>query len=335
MRIGKSKSIHFLAPFVRRVPELVGGNFYDHDIVYKSTSINSRKVMLGITRAFFYVKNGVINLEIDSDSILFSDNFIVNNNEVSSGYRRRFIDYTDLDDGKDVIIPLINPGGLIYGHWLIDILPKIDIFRRFYGDLPFKLAIPDTAPDFCFDLLSVYLGGTKRIIKLTADKVYLGTIFLASPTRVHDELSEFSVALRGISDYMSNKGNKIYVSRGNKTDYRDLLNRDAVERLFERSGFEIVKPEKLRFLDQVKLFGGASIIAGEAGSGLHNTIFAPQGATVINIQSSRQNHFIQAGLCHWCEQNIVYITGLSTSDEWNTSYSVDLDAITEAMGIYS
>jgi len=66
---------------------------------------------------------------------------------------------------------------------------------------------------------------------------------------------------------------RIYVTRRG-VGRRALLNEPDVERLFERYGFAIVRPETLAIEDQVKLFTHARMVAGTRGSALHNIVFS-------------------------------------------------------------
>ncbi|HUA51661.1 MAG TPA: glycosyltransferase family 61 protein, partial [Candidatus Sulfotelmatobacter sp.] len=54
-----------------------------------------------------------------------------------------------------------------------------------------------------------------------------------------------------------------------------------------RHGFEPVSPEALGFVDQVKLFAAASVIAGPHGAGLANMVFAPPGTPVVELIGPR------------------------------------------------
>ena len=54
-----------------------------------------------------------------------------------------------------------------------------------------------------------------------------------------------------------------------------------VEAFFSRLGFAIVYPEDLAFGDQIATFAGARVIAGFAGSGMFNMMFAPNATVLV------------------------------------------------------
>ncbi len=66
----------------------------------------------------------------------------------------------------------------------------------------------------------------------------------------------------------------IFVARRPR-EIRTCLNTEEVEEFFARLGFTIVYPEDLPFGDQIATFANARVVAGFAGSGMFNTMFAP------------------------------------------------------------
>jgi len=82
---------------------------------------------------------------------------------------------------------------------------------------------------------------------------------------------------------------RIYVSRRlsalHRPWYRVMQNEAEVEELLQRNGFEIVYPETLSLLDQIRTFSEAQCVVGPSGSGMFNTAFAPKGCRVLDIET--------------------------------------------------
>jgi capsular polysaccharide biosynthesis protein len=78
-----------------------------------------------------------------------------------------------------------------------------------------------------------------------------------------------------------------------------VINEDDVEALFVGRGFRVFHPEALSFVDQVNLYRGASVIAGFAGSALHNALFMREGgsALVLNTPSAFPDFHRNQALC--------------------------------------
>ncbi|WP_019136649.1 glycosyltransferase family 61 protein [Cellulomonas massiliensis] len=74
---------------------------------------------------------------------------------------------------------------------------------------------------------------------------------------------------------------KIFVSR-RPSGKRDCLQAPELEQLFADAGFAVVFPEQYPYAEQRALFAQARVVAGFAGSGMFNMMFAP-GARVIVI----------------------------------------------------
>lgn len=71
--------------------------------------------------------------------------------------------------------------------------------------------------------------------------------------------------------------------RARTSPERDL----ELDRVFAEAGFEVVAPERLAVLDQLRLAGGATVLAGCAGTALHLSAFAPAGTRVLEVGDAR------------------------------------------------
>ncbi len=60
-----------------------------------------------------------------------------------------------------------------------------------------------------------------------------------------------------------------------------------LDRVFGEAGFRVIAPEDLPLVEQIRLAGGASVLAGSAGTALHLSAFAPAQTRVIEIGDSR------------------------------------------------
>ncbi|MFO1064506.1 MAG: glycosyltransferase family 61 protein [Pirellulales bacterium] len=83
------------------------------------------------------------------------------------------------------------------------------------------------------------------------------------------------------------RGKRIYISRRD-ADHRKIANEGELEELLTSHGFESRSFERCPFEEQVRLLASAEIIVAVHGAALANTIFAPQGTTVIEICPQRR-----------------------------------------------
>lgn len=64
-------------------------------------------------------------------------------------------------------------------------------------------------------------------------------------------------------------------------------NEPALDALMESLGYTVVHPEELSATAQVAMVAEARVLVGVAGSGLHLSVFAPEGATVVELGDPR------------------------------------------------
>jgi capsular polysaccharide biosynthesis protein len=166
-----------------------------------------------------------------------------------------------------------------YGHFIGDCLPRLhawDICQALFGEM--KIIVADSAQiDFQTHLLNaagvasrdiVRIKGLVRCRRLLLATQSFGVEHYASPTS-----AKLWAAIRDRSSIRDiTLPSRIYLSRkGVKT--RRLDNESDVERVFERHGFTIIRPETLRVEKQIALMANALLVAGPSGSGLFNLAF--------------------------------------------------------------
>lgn len=94
------------------------------------------------------------------------------------------------------------------------------------------------------------------------------------------------------------------------TGRRVADNELALDSLMTRLGYTVVHPEELSAETQVKAVSGARVIVGVAGSGLHLSVFAPRGVTVVELGDPRRYRLpvrTQMMLCRAKEDRLAFI----------------------------
>jgi hypothetical protein len=79
------------------------------------------------------------------------------------------------------------------------------------------------------------------------------------------------------------KCEKIYVQRPLNV-FRQISNRDELSKCLEERGFQVVHPENMYALDQIRLFRNAKLIIAESGASLTSLLFSQRGTKVLEIQ---------------------------------------------------
>ena len=117
---------------------------------------------------------------------------------------------------------------------------------------------------------------------------------------------------------------RLYVSRGDNTNQRVLLNESKLLKQLSCRGFKSLELSELSFDEQVDLFSRAEAVIGVHGAGLSNLVFAPAGCLVTEIagQSYCPNMFeeIATHRCH----NYSRLLGEQVDNGWSENSKKDI-----------
>ena len=248
---------------------------------------------------------------------------------------RNLRDHKATDAVLAMLIPVAEQG--IYGHWLLDILPKYFNIQSTQKELV-KLLLQYRPQPFVYELLAL-VGISKETLIFMED--YEGRALLlldSNETRDFDfiDVEAISRLVLKFPDRTSIPSQdelpkRIFISRSavdkSGIDSRSLTNREEIEGIFKSFDFEIFHPEMHPVDMQIEMFRNADFVAGEAGSGLHNSVFMKPDTTVINLQSSRQEHLIQSSLAVINETKSVYVWGKNETDNWSSNFEISVNDV--------
>lgn len=128
---------------------------------------------------------------------------------------------------------------------------------------------------------------------------------------------------------------KLWISRASQQHSR-LVNAAEAEALAVSLGFEVVHLEHLPFLEQVRLFSQAAVVAGPHGAGFANGVFGPPGMRLIELMSAefdrKYTHdvmfaFVGEVLGQRVERLIGESVGTCDAHIVNQRYRIDLAAL--------
>ena len=223
---------------------------------------------------------------------------------------------------------IFGPGYRVYGHWLVDFLPRLYVLQEAgFDPTEIDFVLPWDLPPFASELLRVAGIKPSRIIihnhddeQLQFDQIIVPTL-LRHGNRLHSRFAiatNFWTSRLSVIDATQSTRRKIFVSRARLASGRSLKNRAALERVAVSRGFELIYPEALNLAEQFTLFRGAEQIAGEYGSALHNTLFSRNNTACVALRgTSHAPGFIQTSLAGAFHQQIGYVFG-NTTDHSNT-----------------
>ena len=184
-------------------------------------------------------------------------------------------------------------GYRVYGHWLVDFLPRMRIARQALGSAFYDhvIPVPETTPAWAIAMLGQLCG------------VFEDQLFYYDATTQHLTFSSASVPTYAHANYhfhphsaaywptipADRSSRRLCISRLNfegRTDgvLKNFVDRALFERMATDRGYELVYPERLSLRAQMEIFAEASHVIGEYGSALHNTLFSPTETVVGAIR---------------------------------------------------
>ena len=197
-------------------------------------------------------------------------------------------------------------GVQVYGHFLIEMLPKLLLAQRFPALFGSALPVLDRAMPGWFQriLAEHFRIGDEQAIWFDSRSEQLDleqAIILPLLSRAggyhpaaRTLLTEF---VTRIAVPPSPPASCMFVARGGFSNpaapQRVLANEAELADIAARDfGFSVIYPETLEFAEQVGLFAQARVVLGQAGSGMHNTLFSPESTAVgvIRFMAPDQSH---------------------------------------------
>lgn len=232
-------------------------------------------------------------------------------------------------------IIFVGPGIRVFGHWLVDFIPRLRIAQNVLGNEfdDFVIPLPLGTPAWALNMMRELCGVTdQNLVWFDPIAQTLEFRSVISPTYGHSSY-HFHPAVADFwpQSKANGSGRRLCISRVNYEGHTDgvlksFANRALFEEMAVSHGYELVYPERLSLQEQISLFDGASHVMGEYGSALHNTLFTPPGAVVGAIRCPND---VQLRISALRDQTTVL---LLPAQEWiddrgGQAYAVDSNSI--------
>jgi hypothetical protein len=154
-----------------------------------------------------------------------------------------------------------------------------------------------------------------------------------------DECNFLSKIVKKNTSSVTISYDKIYISRRDSTDSRNLINEIEIEDYLKEKGYKIILLSKLSLRKKIEIFTNAKIIITPLGAGIQNVYFCKKiNAKVILIGTSRyfhQKYFLQ--LSYFKKINLFFIPCVELTSYTNdfgylhSSFYLDLKILKEAL----
>ncbi len=190
--------------------------------------------------------------------------------------------------------------GNVYFHWMVDVLPRLEILQRQGIDWAEIDSFVVNSCQSAFQRQTLEILGIPQHKILESDRhphiqaeqlivpsfaSHMGWLSGHGLKFLREAFLTKAMALYGGTNYPE----RIYISRA-KAKYRKIFNEPELMDVLSQYGFISVCLESMNFLEQVTLFARAKAIVAPHGSGLTNLIFCNPGTKVVEIFSP---HYIR------------------------------------------
>lgn len=223
-----------------------------------------------------------------------------------------------------------KPGHLVYGHWLLDMLPQVWLARlagaHFYPEMAeLPVLIEAQTPAWARAMITEGLGLPATLLREYSENEpprRYSRLLVPSLLRADNALSSrFRVFAAEIMNRLgitpeviaaSSLPRRFYAvrdagrSRGAGARERGVQDEDALQRICVERGLALIDPATLPWRDQVLLFAGCELVVGPFGSGMHNLIFAPAGSHAV-VLANRFMNWLQSAIAAVQRQRLTYI----------------------------
>lgn len=217
-----------------------------------------------------------------------------------------------------------------YGHWLYDSLSRLSVLAECNIHDEVRIVVDSHRPAMrrvVMDSLRLAGFDESRIqMQSFSNPVHFQRVLIPGVLTDHPAYKspESTKYLEKISASVGpGRDERIFVTR-NRYTRRRLRNEDELWPIFEAMGFVRIVPEELSFVQQVEVFSGARIVAGNLGAAFSNLAFSPQGVKVLALATESMVHDFFYDIVAHKGGSYVGVQGSSVTGEADMSSDFDI-----------
>ncbi len=179
-----------------------------------------------------------------------------------------------------------------YGHWIMEVLPKVAILGEHFDLKDLKFIVtrrPGSMQRVYADSLAAFGIEPHQIWPMGRKAVRVERLLYALPLTAHPwaKAPRAIRILEELRDKIARGGSgprRLYVSRALARN-RHLLNEAEILHVLRDFDVSVIYPERHSFVEQVRLFADAELVIGNCGANLTNAVFSPRGVRIFAITS--------------------------------------------------
>lgn len=306
----------FLASIRKATGKLIGYLRFNEVFVLGSTGliVDPKHKIIWIGRSLGWTQDRVLKM-LDAN---FSATRVASNR-----YR---IDERELYRGAETLerAELISaPGYQVYGHWLLDVIPRLYV-HKYCNSSPSECLLAPRPPLWASDFVSSMGYESQQFRYLTRQSIkfikQLDVHTLARYGVIFDRrlstiawkaltcfLGASILSTYPVSPQPLNKHSSLYVSRASWNKARILSNSSKVADMLAGYDVKTIHPQDYGLSSQMHMFSEADLVLGEDGSGLHNFLYSSQRG-ILGVISLGRTNLWHAGLAQAKQWRVAYVS---------------------------
>ena len=253
------------------------------------------------------------------------------NNWVEKGERPS--PYRPLSELREISLPGVSAlvhhcHSDIYGHWLVEGLPKL-LYLRTLPVKPARFIVEKGTLPHIPNWIA-HVAPDVEIVNYDPETEYVRCEMLISPTMACSPRYVINPKLGPLLDEIapSRPANRLlYLDRVRQGAYHWVINKDELRETAQSFGFEVYYPLRQPVQEQIDVFASARILAADYGSALHNSMFSPPETRVLAFNWVTQ---IQSRICQLRGQRFGFQLGDTGQPVIEQGYRIDIDAAKRA-----
>ncbi len=204
----------------------------------------------------------------------------------------------------------------VYFHWMVDILPRLDILRR--------SGFPEQEIDWFYvnSVAKPFQRQTLEQLGIPGDRIlesdrhphlqasrlvvpsFASPLGWATPESIEFLRSHFLSP----PSTPSNSPKRLYLSR-QTARYRNVINEADLIQCLDKQGFTVITLDKYSVQEQAQLFANAEVIVAPHGAALTNLVFCQPKTTVLELFSPNYIRYYYWSICQYLKLNHYYAIG--------------------------
>jgi hypothetical protein len=231
------------------------------------------------------------------------------------------------------------PGALTFGHWLVDIVLRLELDRMVGGSSE-RYIVPGPIVSWTLPILEANGVSPQQLIPIGRTEAFRVAELRVPTITGHDGVinqklapKTFERARRALRHHRPEAPHRqilfpIHTTQSSVNSPRNLANRDdLIAELVKSLDVHVIDPLGMTVPEQISTFANADLIIGEDSSALHNAVWG-EYADLLVISPPYRNNFFHAGIQQANQNHLQMLWGEDVDQ--SGGFEIDIKRVSDA-----